>query len=149
MTKEIRLSDQEIIEMGKLTGVVTEKGCCNCGTTERSGTVRMIVPKAWGGRVVESNLYFICDKCSEVMLKVEAERRAIINRAISEGMHRASAEGKQIGRKKLTKEELPKEFYDNYFDFLKGAFNKTEYAEKIGVSRPTLNRYIAVMTGKR
>ena len=141
------LTDEEIHQMGRLTEAVTNKGCCNCGTTESEGKVRMILPKQWGGKVVESNLYFICSNCSQVMFEIEQQRRAIVSKAIIEGMNRARAEGRQVGRGKKTINQLPKAFMNNYKRVLRGELTKTRLAEIVGVSRPTIDRYMRLVKG--
>ena len=144
-----KLTNEEINEISRLTATVKGKGCCNCGTTEGNGIVNMILSSNWGGRVTESNLYFICAECDRAQREAEAERKELLSKAVSEGMARAKAQGKRLGRKRLTKDTLPHAFYGYYVDYLKGVISKTVFAEKIAVSRPTLDRYIRVYTGER
>lgn len=141
-----RLTNEELHLMGKLTGAVADKGCCNCGT-KGDGSIKMILPTQWGGKIVESNFYFICYNCSKVKDEVEQQRKAIIRKAIIEGMNKAREEGRPVGRKKLTIDQVPKTFMDNYKRVFKGELTKTRLAEMVGVSRPTIDRYIKLVRG--
>lgn len=141
-TKE--MTNEEISLMGKYVGTVSAKGCCNCGKTG-TGTMRMIVPTQLGGRVVLSNMYFVCSDC----LLIEEERKYWTRLAIREGMAKAKEEGRPVGRKKKTAKQLPKVFKNNYKKLYTGELTKTRLAEIVGVSRPTLDRYIKIMENKR
>lgn len=143
-TKE--MTNEEISLMGKYVGTVSAKGCCNCGKIGAgAGTMRMIIPKQLGGRVVLSNMYYVCSEC----LLIEEERKYWTRLAIREGMAKAKEEGRPVGRKKMSVKQLPKVFKNNYKKLYTGELTKTRLAEIVGVSRPTLDRYIKIMENKR
>lgn len=77
----------------------------------------------------------------------ELERNMICSR-VKSGINNAKAKGVKLGRPQKTIEDIP----DNvvkYFDRYKsGEFTKMEYARLCGISRPTLDKYIAIMTDK-
>ncbi|MPQ44797.1 recombinase family protein [Clostridium tarantellae] len=89
------------------------------------------------------------DPVTEGMLKMmgvfsEMERN-IISQRVKSGMANAKANGKVIGRPILTAEDVPKEFLRHYPKYKSKEINKTEFARLIGVSRPTLDKYIRLL----
>ena len=74
---------------------------------------------------------------SELELKMIRER-------VKSGMANAKAKGKQIGRKKLTRDELPDNFFKHYSLYTQGNITKTELSRLLNVSRPTLDHWISV-----
>ena len=60
---------------------------------------------------------------------------------------KAKADGKQIGRPKLTKESLPDSFYRGLALYRRAEITKTEFSRMINVSRPTLDKYLEVVEG--
>lgn len=75
---------------------------------------------------------------SELELKMIRER-------VRSGMANARAKGKQIGRPKMTRDELPDSFYKHYALFTQGKFTKAEFARLLNISRPTLNHWLAIV----
>lgn len=74
------------------------------------------------------------------------ELRMIRDRVRS-GMERAREKGSPIGRPKITKENLPQQFYKYYPSYKSGSLNKSELARLCGLSRNTVRRYIDVVEG--
>ncbi|MGL5191436.1 MAG: recombinase family protein [Cetobacterium sp.] len=73
----------------------------------------------------------------------EQERRKISQRT-KEGLQVKKAQGIRLGRPKLIEGDLPEKF-DNYMKLLaKKELKKTQIAQLLGCSRPTLDRYIKV-----
>lgn len=70
---------------------------------------------------------------------------SMIRDRVKSGMENARAKGKQIGRPKLTADNLPDGFYKGYALFQSGAINKVEFSRMINVSRPTLDTYLKVV----
>ena len=58
------------------------------------------------------------------------------------GIEMARKKGKQIGRRKLSVEDLPEKFLASYESYKKGLITKIEFAEMCSCSRPTLNSWI-------
>lgn len=58
------------------------------------------------------------------------------------GIEMARKKGKQIGRRKLSVEDLPEAFLLNYGSYKEGLITKVEFAEMCLCSRPTLNSWI-------
>lgn len=56
------------------------------------------------------------------------------------GLANAVANNKKLGRPKLTKDDIPDNFYKNLDLYNKGSINKTEFARIMNWSRPKLNR---------
>ncbi len=69
---------------------------------------------------------------------------SMIRARVRSGMANAKAKGKQIGRKKATKSDLPAAFIKHYPSYLEGTMNITELARICGLSRPTVYKYIKI-----
>ncbi len=65
-----------------------------------------------------------------------------------EGISRASAEGKYKGRQSYNPNDFPN-FRELYESYMYREIGKGEFAEKLGVSRPTLDKLIEAYTEKR
>lgn len=77
----------------------------------------------------------------------ELERDMICSR-VQSGINNARAKGVKLGRPQKTIDDIPdnvKKFFEKY---KAGEFTKTEYARLCGISRPTLDKYISIMTDK-
>lgn len=77
----------------------------------------------------------------------ELERNMISDR-VKSGIVNARAKGKAIGRPTLTIEGVPAKVKSNFDRYRNGDLSKTEYAKICDISRPTLDKYIAIMTDK-
>jgi DNA invertase Pin-like site-specific DNA recombinase len=92
------------------------------------------------------------DPMTEGMLKMmavfaELERKLIIER-VKSGIKNARIKGVRLGRPSVTAEQLPKVVLDNFALWKAGYISKKDYAKLAEVSRPTLDKYIALMTDK-
>jgi len=92
------------------------------------------------------------DVMTEGMLKMmavfaEIERNLIIER-VKSGIANAKAKGVRLGRPAVTYSDLPKPVIDNFDIFKAGYISKKDYAKLCDISRPTLNKYIAIMTDR-
>lgn len=77
----------------------------------------------------------------------ELERNMICDR-VKSGMNNTRAKGVRLGRPTLTVDKIPSKvvtLFDRYRD---KQLSKTEYAKLCDISRPTLDKYIALMTDK-
>ncbi len=70
---------------------------------------------------------------------------SMIRERVNSGMENAKAKGKQIGRPTLTKDSLPDAFYRKLPLYNGKQINKMEFARLIGVSRPTLDKYLKLI----
>ncbi len=68
----------------------------------------------------------------------------MIRERVKSGIQNARAKGKHIGRPRLTHDTLPDDFYRHYDLLQNKSINKSEFARMIGVSRPTLRKYLRV-----
>ena len=68
----------------------------------------------------------------------------MIRARVKSGVANARAKGKRIGRPQKTREELPAAFYKHYPLYKSGNVTKTELARMLDVSRPTLDKWIAI-----
>lgn len=76
----------------------------------------------------------------------ELEHDMICSR-VKSGVANAKAKGKQIGRPTLTIDDIPSKVIKCYQMFVNGDISKTDYAKMCNISRPTLDKYIAVIKG--
>lgn len=69
---------------------------------------------------------------------------SMIRSRVKSGIANAKAKGAQIGRPTLTAKDLPDGFFRHLPLFRNRKINKVEFARLIGVSRPTLDKYIKI-----
>lgn len=72
---------------------------------------------------------------------------SMIRERVKSGVENAKAKGKVIGRPVLTRDSLPDVFYKHYPLYAGKQINKKEFASLIGVSRPTLDKYLEIAEG--
>ena len=70
---------------------------------------------------------------------------SMIRMRVRSGMANARAKGKQIGRKPITKADLPSAFLKYYPSFMNGTMNITELARVCNLSRPTIYKYMKMV----
>jgi DNA invertase Pin-like site-specific DNA recombinase len=75
----------------------------------------------------------------------ELEHDMICSR-VKSGVANARVKGKQVGRKPITLAQIPDKVKDKYNLYKSGELTKCEYAKVCGISRPTLDKYINLMT---
>ena len=69
----------------------------------------------------------------------------ILRARVRSGLANAKAKGKQIGRKPITKDDIPAVFLKHYPAFQAGNMNVTELARICGLSRPTVYKYMKMV----
>ena len=77
----------------------------------------------------------------------ELERNMICDR-VKSGMANARSKGIRLGRPQLTIDDIPDKVKSMFERYRRNQITKTEYAVLCGISRPTLNKYLAIMTDK-
>lgn len=77
----------------------------------------------------------------------ELERDMIVSR-IKSGLANKRAKGVKLGRPRLTIDDVPKKVIQMFSLFQNGELTKTDYAKVCSISRPTLDKYIAIMTDR-
>ena len=70
---------------------------------------------------------------------------SIIRARVKSGMENAKAKGRQIGRPRVTKEDIPANFLRHYPAYVAGTLNISELARVCGVSRPTVYKYLKLL----
>ena len=70
----------------------------------------------------------------------------ILRARVRSGLANARAKGKQIGRRPVTKEDIPAVFLKHYPSYQSGQMNVSELARICGLSRPTIYKYMKVMS---
>lgn len=80
------------------------------------------------------------------MMSVFAElERDIISQRVKEGMVNAQ----NVGRPKFGQDNIPEKFYKHYIQFKNGYINKVDFSKILGISRPTLDKFIAFVESKK
>ena len=70
---------------------------------------------------------------------------SMIRARVKSGMENAKAKGKQIGRRKSTKEDIPAIFLKHLPAFRAGKMNVSELARICGISRPTVYKWLRMI----
>ena len=70
---------------------------------------------------------------------------AMIRERVRSGMANAKAKGKQIGRPRITTDDLPTNFIRHYPAYKKGQLNISELARLCDLSRTTTYKYLSLM----
>ncbi len=88
------------------------------------------------------------DPMTEGMVKMwgvfaEMERN-IVSKRVKSGMKNAASKGKQIGRPKTTKDNLPDKFWKYYQMYKSGDINISEMARIMNCSRASVYKYIKI-----
>lgn len=107
--------------------------------------------------VIQNSITIDCsageiDPMTEAFLQMagvfaQLERNMTVSR-IKSGLSNAKAKGVKLGRPVLNAGQLPQKVVDNFPKYKDGLFSKTDYAAICGISRPTLDKYIAIMTDR-
>lgn len=92
------------------------------------------------------------DPMTEGMVKMwgvfaEMERN-IISQRVKSGIKNAKAKGKILGRPKLTKDNLPTNFWKYYGMYMNKQINITEMAKMMNVTRATVYKYMRLVEKK-
>ena len=77
----------------------------------------------------------------------ELERNMICDRVRS-GMANAKSKGIKLGRPMLTADKIPSKVIALFDRYRNNQLTKTEYAKLCDISRPTLDKYISILTDK-
>ena len=72
---------------------------------------------------------------------------SIIRSRVKSGMANARSRGKHIGRRPTSKDDIPPIFYKHYPAFVSGQMNVSEFARICGLSRPTVYKYLELISG--
>lgn len=70
---------------------------------------------------------------------------SIIRARVRSGIQNAKANGKRLGRRPTTKDDIPALFYKHYPAFMAGGINVSELARVCGLSRPTVYKYLELL----
>lgn len=77
----------------------------------------------------------------------ELERGMICDR-VKSGIRNAKAKGVKLGRPELTVNDIPQKVKDLFKKYRMGELSKTDFAKLCNISRPTLDKYIAILTDR-
>ena len=93
------------------------------------------------------------DPMAEAMLQMmgvfaSLERKMTIDR-VNSGLDNARAKGVQLGRRKTTVYDIPKQFFKYYKQYREGQIKLTELARLCELSRNTVYKYINLIESKK
>ena len=132
MSQKVR---EEFSKISKLF-IKTHPNCQYCGgDTEH---VHHLIPIAVGGDNRENNLIPLCLECHGKIHNKDFSNWKELQRI---GIEKAKAAGKFKGRKQLIVNET--KYYELKNKYEQTEINKTQFAELLGVSRPTLNKILS------
>lgn len=115
--------------------------CCNCGMNcEENIIYHHIVPICSGGNDIISNIVPLCTECHSIIHFGESHGLKNHSELIKLGMKKAKEEGKQIGRKQTTFEDLPLNF-EEYMTKVENGMTIVDAAKALDISRPTFYKY--------
>ncbi|MBR4040399.1 MAG: recombinase family protein [Clostridia bacterium] len=72
----------------------------------------------------------------------------MIRARVKTGLSNAKAKGKKVGRPQTTKDDIPAVFYKHYPAFASGNMNVSELARICDLSRPTVYKYLKLISPK-
>ena len=72
---------------------------------------------------------------------------SMIRARVRSGMENAKAKGKQIGRPRVTADDVPSGFLRHYPAYKRGQLNVSELARVCNISRTTVYKYIGLLEG--
>lgn len=92
------------------------------------------------------------DPMSQAFLQISAVfaelELSIIRARVKSGMANARAKGKRIGRPETTQNDIPAIFFRHYPAYCSGALNKAEFSRVCDLSRPTIDKYLKIVSEK-
>jgi hypothetical protein len=120
--------------------------CCNCGLDCKDEiTYHHIVPISLGGNDVINNIVPLCAKCHGLIHHATASNNAISHsELIKTGLERARQNGKTLGRRKTKYTDLTDEIKQIIIKIKNNEIYKVDAAKQLGISRPTLDKYIRI-----
>ena len=71
---------------------------------------------------------------------------SIIRARVRSGMRNAKEKGVKVGRRPTTKDDIPPIFYKHYPAFMAKQMNVSEFARVCGLSRPTIYKYLRLVS---
>lgn len=71
---------------------------------------------------------------------------SMIRERVRSGMQNAIAKGRKVGRRPTTKDDIPAIFYKHYPAYMAKQINVSEFARLCGLSRPTVYRYLSLLS---
>lgn len=70
---------------------------------------------------------------------------SMLRARVKRSLQHASAQGRKLGRRPTTKDDIPAIFYKHYPALMAEAMNISELARVYGLSRPTVYKYLKMM----
>ena len=143
LLRNIKIGDTLVItEVTRITRSV--KQLCELIELAKEKKLRLVI----GTFVIDCTDQIDCMTMAMLQMMgvfAELERSMTIER-IKSGLAHAKAKGVRLGRPFRTATEVPKKVLDYWPMYKAGTLTKVDYAKLCGISRPTLYKYIALLT---
>lgn len=132
-----------VTEVSRLTRSM--KQLCNLIEVIQKNHLRLIVKNSITIDCRRSNI----DPMSKAFIQMSGVfnelEKDMIRARVKSGVANAKANGKQIGRRYLTIDDVPQKVKNKYPLWVEGSITKVDFAKMCGISRPTLDRYIRII----
>lgn len=132
-----------MLEVSRLTRSTQQ--LCEIVNTIKAKRLRLIIV---GSITVDCRTGQI-DPMSQAFIQMSAVfaelELSIIRARVRSGMQNAKSKGKQIGRPRVTKDDIPAIFLRHYPEFVTGKLNVSELARVCELSRPTVYKYLKLL----
>ena len=125
-----------------------EKGtiCINCLSDEKEIQYHHVIPLSLGGQDILSNIVPLCEDCHNLIHHAKIKKGNLSHsELIKAGINKAKAEGKQPGRKSTTIKDIPENFLKLYDKIKNKEITIMGASRELGLSRPTIYKYINLL----
>lgn len=133
ITLEVSRLSRSTQQLCEIIGIIKEKRL-------RLVIVGSITVDCRDGNIEPMSQAFI--QMSAVFAELEL---SMIRARVRSGMQNAKAQGKRVGRRPTTKEDIPSVFYKHYPTYAAKKMNVSELARVCGLSRPTVYKYLRLI----
>ena len=123
--------------------------CCNCNKNVKEQIIyHHVIPISLGGNDVINNIVPLCNDCHNIIHHhKKADTTFSHSELIKAGLRKAQEEGVNLGRPKMTTNDL-QWFLPYYKQWKDKKINKKDLALSLKISRPTLDKYITIIETK-
>lgn len=132
-----------VTEVSRLTRSM--KQLCNLIEIIQSKKLRLIVKNS----ITIDCRHSTIDPMSKAFIQMSGVfnelEKDMIRARVKSGVANAKANGKQVGRRYLTINDIPSKVKDKYKLWLNGSITKVDFAKMCDISRPTLDRYLKLL----
>lgn len=117
--------------------------CINCNTDCGDNIIfHHVIPISIGGTENNSNIVPLCTNCHRKLHNISQKNSTISHsELVRAGIKKAKEKGIKVGRKSITINDIPIEFYTYYNKTLSNELSITAAAQQMQISRTTFYHY--------